>query len=256
MKPESQSDEQCGQSETEARQQLRTGRPLTEGTPVAGPTLTLSRGGLSTALLGKSAQPLVSDPASRTWATLLEKPNTGETDRPVLVQWVSPESPEPPVHYHPKTERFEALEGELTVVCDGTPIKLGPTESLTVEPGQEHTFRNDTSDIVAFKAELPSIQTVKGLYTAWGVSHERGRSANGSYGPPGPITSLLIAADLADETTITLAPQPVQRFLWATVGRLARLAGMTGIDERYLNRSFWERHVEQPKWEELRDGAN
>jgi hypothetical protein len=31
---------------------------------------------------------------------------------------------------------------------------------------------------------------------------------------------------------------------------------MTGIDERYLNRSFWERHVEQPEWEELRDGAN
>jgi quercetin dioxygenase-like cupin family protein len=197
----------------------------------------------------------VSDPVSRTWATLLERPSAGETDRPVLVQWVSPDSSAPPVHSHPETETFETLDGELTVVCDGTPVELGPGESLTVDPGRAHTFRNDTDDVVAFKAELPSIRTVEGLYTAWGVAHERGSDEAGSYPGPGPITSLLIAADLAEETTITAVPRPVQRVLWATVGRVARLAGATGIDERYLDPSFWERHVEQPDWGDSDDGA-
>ena len=63
------------------------------------------------------------------------------------------------------------------------------------------------------------------------------------------MQSLLVAADLYDETTMTVLPLPLQRLLWATVGRVARLSGATGIDDTYLDASFWERHVEQPEWE-------
>jgi mannose-6-phosphate isomerase-like protein (cupin superfamily) len=220
-----------------------------DGTSADGPTLALDPESPASVLLRQSPRPLVSDPASRTWATLLEVPDSGETDRPVLVQWVSPGSPEPPVHHHPTTETFRALEGRVTVVREGDPIRLDPGESLTVEPGQEHTFRNDTDEIVAFRAELPSIRTLKGLYTAWGLAHERGSDASGTYPGPGAVQSLVIAAELSDETTMTMAPLPVQRLLWATVGRVARLAGATGIDDAYLDASFWNRHVEQPEWE-------
>lgn len=230
------------------RRTLRTGRPLADGSPVDGPTLALDPESDASALLRQSPRPLVSDPASRTWATLLERPDSGESDRPVLVQWVSPESPEPPAHYHPKTETFETLEGQVTVVREGDPVQLGPGESVTVEPGQEHTFRNDTDEVVAFKAELPSIRTVKGLYTAWGLTHERGRDEDGEHPGPRPVQSLAVAADLYDETAMTMALSPVQRLLWATVGRVARLAGATGIDDAYLDASFWNRHVEQPEW--------
>jgi len=185
---------------------------------------------------------------SETWATLLERPDSGETDRPVLLQWVSPTSPEPPVHSHSATETFRGLEGQTTVVCEGEQIRLGPGESLTVEPGQKHTFRNDTDEVVAFSAELPSMRTVKGLFTAWGLAHERGSDEDGTYPGPGPIRSLVVAADLAPETTIAMVPLPIQRLLWATVGRVARLAGTTGIDDAYLDASFWNRHVEQPEW--------
>jgi glyoxylate utilization-related uncharacterized protein len=180
---------------------------------------------------------------------LLERPDSGEADRPVLVQWVSPDSPEPPVHHHPRTETFRAVEGEVTVVCEGDATRLGPGDSLTVEPGQAHTFRNDTDGVVAFEAELPSLRTVKGLYTAWGLAHERGRDEDGDYPGPGLVESLAVAEDLSDETTMTAVSLPVQRLLWATVGRVARLSGATGIDDAYLDESFWTRHVEQPEWE-------
>ena len=52
-----------------------------------------------------------------------------------------------------------------------------------------------------------------------------------------------------DETALSMAPEPVQRLLWGVVGRTAGLFGMTGIDDAYLDPSFWERHVEQPGWE-------
>lgn len=245
------------ESETASRDQgqrtkeneiLRTGRPLVDGTPVDGPTLELNPESAASDRLRQSSYPLVSDPVTRTWATLLETPESGETDRPVLLQWVSPDSPEPPAHSHPTTETFEALEGQLTIVLEGDLIQLEPGESLTVEAGQEHTFRNETEKTTAFRAELPSMRTVKGLYSIWALGHERGRDVDGSFSGPGLVQSLVVAEELSTETRMTMAPLPVQRFLWATVGRVARLAGVHGIDDSSLDASFWEQHVEQPGW--------
>jgi len=227
---------------------LRTGRPLADGSPTERPALELRPESPASARLPQSPSPLVSDPASETWATLLSRPEEGETDRPVLLQWASSNSPAPPPHHHPTTETFRTLEGTLTVVRDGDPVRLGPGDSLTVDPGQAHTFRNDTDATVAFRAALPSMRTVAGLYTAWGLAHERGRDDDGRYPGPGLLHSLAIAAEMYDETALAMAPKPVQRLLWAAVDRVAGLAGATGIDDAYLDPSFWNRHVEQPAW--------
>jgi mannose-6-phosphate isomerase-like protein (cupin superfamily) len=240
--------EQAQPTDGRGRPSIQTGRPLVDGTPTDGPTLELTPGSTACDRLRQSPRPLVSDPVSRTWATLLERPAAGDTDRPVLVQWVSPTSPEPPAHHHPKTETFRALEGTLTVVREGEAIDLSPGDSLTVEPGQAHTFRNESDAVVAFEAELPSMRTVRGLYTAWGLAHERGSDENGDYAGPGPLQSLVVAADLFDETVLTMVPVPLQRLLWAAVGRAAQVSGVTGIDDAYLDASFWQRHVEQPVW--------
>jgi quercetin dioxygenase-like cupin family protein len=219
---------------------VRTGRPLDgDGEPVAGPVLNLDPEGRAAALFRRSSAPLVSDPAGRSWATLLER---GE--RPELLQWLAPDAARPPAHVHPTAETFTAVEGELTVVVEGEPTRLASGETATVEPGREHTFRNDTDGVVAFRAEVPSMLMVEGLYTAWGATHERG--GDGEYGGPGALRALLVGADMHDETTMTAAPVGLQRALWATVGRVARLLGRDGVEKRYLEGSFWRRHVEQP----------
>lgn len=237
-------DARCGTHDPDERRRVTTGRPLgPDGNPTDGPALELDPDGRPVELLQMSPRPLVSGPSAGTWATLLETPDEGDSDRPVLLQWLAPDATAPPAHVHPTTETFEALTGKLTVVREGTDSVLGPGDSVTVGPGVEHTFRNQTDSVVAFRALLPSMLTVASLYTVWGLDHEAGPGGNGR---PGPLTGLLIMADTYDETTVTTVPVPVQRLLWATVGRFARALGIGGIDESYLEDQFWERHVEQP----------
>jgi hypothetical protein len=263
-------------TDSAGRATLRTGRPLDpDGDPTDGPALALDPGGPAADLLRTSPRALVSSPGAGTWATLLARPgeavpaplaetSAGEpggggsgssgvgpaSDRPGLLQWLAPDASAPPPHTHPTTETFRVVEGRLTVVCDSESRRLDPGESVTVPAGVEHAFRNDTSETVAFVARLPSMRTVRALYSVWGMDHEGvfgdGPPGDpGRYGEPGPLRGLLLAESLRGETIMTAAPAAVQRALWATVGRLARVAGYRAVEERYLADDFWERRVEQ-----------
>ena len=229
---------------TPAASTLTTGRPLDEdGDPEDGPALELDPEGGAVSLLRRSPRALVSSPNTETWAALLETPDSGPTERPVLLQWLGPDAPEPPVHRHPTTETFETVDGSLTLQVDGETRSLTPGESVTVQAGVEHTFRNETSETVAFHAELPSMRTVASLYTAWALDHEGALDADGQ---PGFKRAIPISADVYPDTTMTAVPERIQRLTWATLGRALRAMGYEGIQERYLADDFWERHVEQP----------
>ncbi|WP_254832910.1 cupin domain-containing protein [Haloglomus salinum] len=229
----------------------RTGRPLDEhGAPREGPVLELDPESEAAALLRDAPRPLASNPGAGTWGVLLSRPDEGETEAPELLQWLGPDAGQPPVHRHPAPERFEVLRGRLTVVRDGEEHRLDSGDAVTVRPGVEHAFRNDTDGVVAFRAELPSMRTVLSLYTTWGLDHEGAFAADGGFGEPGPLHGLVLSEDVYDDTTMTAAPVALQRLLWATAGRVARALGYTGIDESYLDDAFWRRHVEQPVLEE------
>lgn len=226
---------------------LRTGRPLDEdGTPRDGPVLELDPGSEAAALLREAPRPLASNPGAGTWATLLSRPDEGVTDVPELLQWLGPDAASPPTHVHPAPERFAVLRGRLTVTVEDDVRRLDPGDDVVVPPGVEHTFRNDTGGFVAFRAELPSMTTAASLYTTWGLDHEGAFGDDGEFGQPGPLHGLVISEDAYDDTAVTMPPVAVQRVLWATVGRLARAAGYSGIDESYLRDEFWRHHVEQP----------
>jgi mannose-6-phosphate isomerase-like protein (cupin superfamily) len=227
-------------------EQRTTGRPLDPtGRVREGPSLSLDPDGPAAARLAAAPRPLASNPAGNTWATFLEGPAEGETERPRLLQWLAPDATAPPPHVHPTTETFTAVEGTVTVVRDGEGTALEPGATVRVDPGVAHTFRNDTDGVVAFEAALPSMRTVAALYTAWGRCHERA-GATGDFTTPGPLEALVLSADVAPETTMTAVPTAIQRALWATLGRAARAVGQDGIEERYLANDFWRRHVEQP----------
>jgi mannose-6-phosphate isomerase-like protein (cupin superfamily) len=228
----------------------RTGRPLDDhGDPIDGPALELPPNGPAADRLQESPRPLASNPGAGTWATLLERPDEGKSDSPVLLQWLAPDSASPPGHVHPSAETFEVLEGTLTVVRDGKVQRLDGGDEVTVHPGVEHAFRNDTDEFVAFRAELPSMLTVESLYTTWGLDHEGAFGADGEFGEPGVLHGLVLSEDVYDDTVMTMAPVAVQRLLWATVGRVARGLGYSGIDESYLREEFWREHVEQPSFD-------
>ena len=62
---------------------------------------------------------------------------------------LQPGAPSPPIHFHPRqTEEWHVLSGTLSANIDGSWRELREGESLTMPPGQVHTLRNRTNDVV------------------------------------------------------------------------------------------------------------
>lgn len=55
---------------------------------------------------------------------------------------VPPGGGPPPLHRHPPDELFHVIEGQMTVFREGERIDVGPGESVIVDGGVPHTFRN------------------------------------------------------------------------------------------------------------------
>jgi quercetin dioxygenase-like cupin family protein len=225
-----------------------TGRPLDDtGDPTDGRALEVDPDGRAMALFSDSSHALASSPGMGIWSTILQYPEPTEAGTPAMLVWLAPDATELPPHVHAsEPEAFRSLEGELTVVVDGQPERLGPGEQHTVEPGEPHYFRNDTDEFVAFRVAVPWTRTIDTQYMSAGLDHEGHFGADGEYGEPGPIQGLLLAEYVREETTIAVGPRIVQCLLWASIGRVAKWAGHSAMDERYLRDQFWEAHVEQP----------
>ena len=223
---------------------LTTGRPLDDaGEPTDGPALEVDPDGPAMTLFSESSHALASSPGMGFWSTILSYPESGE-GTPAMLVWLAPDATELPPHVHAsETETFRALEGELTVVVDGEPERLGPDETYTVEPGEPHYFRNDTDGVVAFRVEVPWTRTIDTQYMSAGLDHE---GYFGADGEPDFLHGLLLAEYVRAETRIAAGPRIVQRALWASVGRVAKWTGRRAMDERYLDDAFWEGRVEQP----------
>jgi quercetin dioxygenase-like cupin family protein len=66
------------------------------------------------------------------------------------MEWeLGPETGGTPIHVHPHArETYEVLEGKFDLYVDGGWQTLSAGESLGVEPGAPHTFRNSSADVV------------------------------------------------------------------------------------------------------------
>jgi mannose-6-phosphate isomerase-like protein (cupin superfamily) len=225
-----------------------TGRPLDDaGKPTNGSALEIDPEGRAIELFSDSPHALASSPGMGMWSTILQYPDSNEAGTPAMLVWLSPDAVTLPAHVHTnRTETFRPVKGELTVVVDESPHHLAVGEELTVESGDPHYFRNDTDDFVAFHVKVPWKKTIDTQYMVAGLDHEGYFGADDGYGEPDFIQGLLLAEYVKEETQIAIAPQIVQRVLWASIGRIARLAGRKAMDERYLEDQFWESNVEQP----------
>jgi quercetin dioxygenase-like cupin family protein len=73
----------------------------------------------------------------------VREPADPERDPSEMVFTAQPNGPAPPPHIHPRQrEVFTLEEGDFELLLDGNWRKLAPGESVTVEPGAKHTYRN------------------------------------------------------------------------------------------------------------------
>lgn len=74
---------------------------------------------------------------------VVRSPADPERDPSEVVFTAHPNGPAPPPHVHPRQrEVFTLEEGDFELLLDGSWRTLTPGESVAVEPGQTHTYRN------------------------------------------------------------------------------------------------------------------
>jgi quercetin dioxygenase-like cupin family protein len=77
---------------------------------------------------------------------IVRSPVDPERDPSEIAFTVLPHGPAPPPHIHPRQrEVFTLHEGDFELLLDGSWRKVQPGESVVVEPGQQHTYRNHGS---------------------------------------------------------------------------------------------------------------
>ncbi len=135
----------------------------------------------------------------------------------------APSDSRPPAHLHPhQDERFEVLEGELSVEIDGRRQAIGPGEVLDVPRGTVHRMWNDSGAPARATWQVrPALRTEE-LFAAMDASRAYRRSRNG--GAMTPIGAAPVLRVFRDEFRLPL-PDLLTRPLLAGLSLVARLRG-------------------------------
>ena len=218
------------------------GRTLDEdGTPVPGTGFDVEPGSWLAKRVTERSGPISSHPTRPVWAVPQPAPDGGgQVNRSVSV--VGAGYGGPAEHYHDKSpEVFTVESGEITVTCDGIDHVVTAGESITVETGVRHTFRNDTDERALVTTEIHSPGRLSQvLPTLGGLAHDDDRSTED------PLQQVAIAQRLDGNTTFTRQERPGVGLAVDALGPLARAAGYRGAYGKYLQPAFWREHVEQP----------
>ena len=136
-------------------------------------------------------------------------------------------------HVHPlQEERFEILEGRLTLSIDRRETLVGPGEAVAVPPGVRHGFANRTGEAVVANLELrPALRTEQVFESLAGLAREGAARSDGL--PRNPLQLAVFAADFADEIRGASPPFPIQRAIVPPLAMLARRLGYHGHYPRH-----------------------
>jgi mannose-6-phosphate isomerase-like protein (cupin superfamily) len=129
----------------------------------------------------------------------------------------------PPPHFHPRQEeRWEVLEGTLSVQVDGEWRDLAPGESASVPAGHAHTLRNRTEGTVRVRdVHVPALDFQDYMLDLSRL-HEQGK-----------ITSLrslksliYLSGVLRSHRTTQVTASALQRVAESALAGVGRLLGM------------------------------
>lgn len=136
-------------------------------------------------------------------------------------------------HVHPlQEERFEVVEGELTVALDRQEGVCGAGEAVAVPPGVRHYFANRSSRPVTAILELrPALRMENVFETLAGLAREGHARDDGL--PRNPLQLAVFAADFAPEIRGVSPPYRLQRSILPPLAALARRLGYRSHHSRY-----------------------
>ena len=142
-----------------------------------------------------------------------------------IEMWTDPGGGVRAEHVHPALEeRYEVLEGEITINLDGESRRLGAGERAVVPAGVRHSFENTGERTAHLVAEAEPAQELRESIEE-GARLARTERFSGS-GSPQSFRALVEAAALAEryrETVVlTSPPRFVQRILFPPLSRFAR----------------------------------
>ena len=130
----------------------------------------------------------------------------------------------PAAHVHPgQSERFEVLEGVLSMKVGGRKVELAAGEAAVVEPGVAHRFWNGGEGMVRFRTKVrPALQFEQLLETMCALAADGKTNRKGM---PNPFRLAVIAQAHFDDVRLPFPPAALQRAALAMGAPLGRLLG-------------------------------
>jgi quercetin dioxygenase-like cupin family protein len=128
----------------------------------------------------------------------------------------------PPKHFHPRQEEsWRVVEGELSVLVDGTWHTLGAGESMSIKPNVLHTLRNRSDAAVRFRdVHEPALdfeEYIEALAALTAAGKLAGRT---------PAALIHVAMVLRAHRTTQLSASRAQRIAESALAGLGKLLGV------------------------------
>lgn len=130
----------------------------------------------------------------------------------------------PPAHIHPSCEEgFEVLNGSLTLIVNGKERTLQKGESVIVQRGEKHTFKNSsqTEPVEAKFWYEPALRLEWMLQTMGEDAMKKG----GDWKKVSPLPAMYIMYKLRNEHRLAGMPFWLQNILFGMGAGLAKLTG-------------------------------
>ena len=129
-------------------------------------------------------------------------------------------------HVHPyQTEEFEILAGSVEFRKDGDKVVVHEGDSVTVEPGTIHRFKNVGDDDARFTTRVsPALEFESFLETMFALAAD---GKTNKKGMPNPIRMAVIAKEYFDDVRAPRVPGAVQKAALSAGAAVGRLVGYT-----------------------------
>ena len=157
-----------------------------------------------------------------------------ETDGEALeMEWeLGPKTGGTPVHIHPHAaESYEVIEGRLDVYVKDGWRTLSPGDSVTVEPGVPHTFRNASPEVTrVYNVHRPAMRFGEYFYRLDKVVNSGVVSSSGMT-PRAMLHLSILMTSYPNEIRSVRPPFAIMR-VFAMVGRML---GYGRAQERWMS---------------------